>query len=134
MAMFFEVYLRNHHGVATATEVGSVSQILCEEVAGVDDARDVFDVGETKLMGFAYVKGAVADMFEFSEAFAGGNDFSFTGTQGCTVLAYGLPADGPPCPADNVARYATEFEEFKGSAIWDCVAKLSTPACVGERC
>ena len=55
MAIFFEVYLRNHHGVAAATEVGGISQLLGEEVAGVDDAGDVFYLGETQLMSFAYV-------------------------------------------------------------------------------
>ena len=63
MAMFFEVYLRNHHGFATATEVGGVSQLLCEEVARVDDAGNVFYFRETKLVGFAYVVLFEVDVF-----------------------------------------------------------------------
>ena len=63
MAIFFEVYFRNHHGVATATEVGGISQLLGEEVAGVDDAGDMSYFGETKLMGFAYVVFFQVDVF-----------------------------------------------------------------------
>ena len=55
MAIFFEVYFGHHHGVATATEVSGVSQLFGKEVAGVDDAWDVFDGGETELVGLTYV-------------------------------------------------------------------------------
>ena len=61
--MFFEVYLGNHHAVATATEVSAVTEFLREQIAGVDDARDVLNSGKTKLMGFANVVLFEVDMF-----------------------------------------------------------------------
>ena len=55
MTIFFEVNSRDHHGVAAATEVCGVAEFFSEEITGVDDARDVTDICETKLMGFTYV-------------------------------------------------------------------------------
>ena len=41
MAELIEIGFGHHEGVATATEMGVVLEFFCEEVRGVDDARDV---------------------------------------------------------------------------------------------
>ena len=172
--MFFEVYLRNHHAVAAATEVSAIAELFCEEVAGVDDARYVFDLRQAKLMCFSHIilfeihvfsafvgdgsgpldagvvvvvdrdtivgvghheiEGPVANVFELGHAFGGGDDLSFAGAEGRTILTNGFPADRTTSTANDVARDATEFEEFEGGTIGNGVAELSTPACVRERC
>eukprot|EP00956_Cyclotella_meneghiniana_P038383 scaffold153478_cov36-Cyclotella_meneghiniana.AAC.1 len=63
MAMFFEVYLRNHHGVAAAAEVGGVSELFREEIARVYYAGNVLYFRETKLVGFTYVVLFEVDVF-----------------------------------------------------------------------
>ena len=40
-----------HYGVTAVMEISSLSQLFCEEVAGIDDAWNMFDLGKTKLMG-----------------------------------------------------------------------------------
>ena len=49
MAILFKIDAGDHHGVATATEVASVFEFFGEEVTGVDDARDMFDLGEDEM-------------------------------------------------------------------------------------
>eukprot|EP00956_Cyclotella_meneghiniana_P007921 scaffold10518_cov43-Cyclotella_meneghiniana.AAC.3 len=45
----------HHHEVAAATEVSGVAEFFGEEVAGIDDTGNVFDLDKAELMGFTYV-------------------------------------------------------------------------------
>ena len=47
-------------------------------------------------VGHVEVKGAVADVIEFCDAFVCSNYFGFTGAEGSSVLADGFPTDWPP--------------------------------------
>ena len=53
MAELVEIGFGYHECVAAATEMSVVLDFLCEQVAGVDDARDVCDFDCVVLMMFA---------------------------------------------------------------------------------
>ena len=74
----------------------------------------------------------MANVFQFGHAFGCSDDFSFAGAEGRSVLSDGFPADRATCTADDVARDATKFEEFKGGPIGNGVAELATPTCIRE--
>eukprot|EP00956_Cyclotella_meneghiniana_P026902 scaffold59296_cov23-Cyclotella_meneghiniana.AAC.2 len=118
MAIFFEVRLRHHHGVAAATEVCCVTELFGEEVAGVDDPSSfvgyrrgpldacvVIVVNSDAVVGVGHeeVEGAVADVFKLGHTFGRCDDFSFAGAEGGA-----------------------------GSAVRHCITELAAPACVGE--
>ena len=43
-------------------------------------------------------------------------------------------SDGATAAADNKTGKGAKFEKFKGSAVRNCITKLTTPACVAESC
>ena len=46
------------------------------------------------------------------------------------ILSDCFPSKWPPCPADEIARHATEFEKFKRGAVRHRVSNLTPPASV----
>ena len=53
MSGAFKIYSRDHHGIATPTEMSCVLQFLGEEIAGINNARNVRDVCNAKVMRLA---------------------------------------------------------------------------------
>ena len=77
---------------------------------------------------------SVDDAVKLCCAFVCGNNFSDAGAESRLILADGFPSQWPPCPADKEARHATQLEWFEGSAVWDGITNLASPAGITEGC
>ena len=93
MAELVEIRFRHHEGVATATEMSVVFDFFCEQVAGVDDARDVCDFYCVVLMIFANTIFVEINVFGAFECNRGG---PITSGFIVVVYCYALGGVGEP--------------------------------------
>ena len=89
MRKFEEVVARYHEGVAKAAVVGVVLDFFGEDVGGVNDAGDMFDVGVLCGLGFTDLVLAEVDVFG---AFVGESGGPIA--RGLVVVVDGRGSDG----------------------------------------
>ena len=73
VTIFLKGRLRDRHRVAEGTEMSAIAHFLCKNVAWIDEARDVRDVGIVIVVAFIFttlifLKAEVLDALVMTEA------------------------------------------------------------------
>ena len=101
-------------------------KVLCVFISNggrPDDTSLVVIIDCNRVSGILHMKisGTVQDVVQFCNTLISCHYISLAGAECCPILADGLPANGPPCLANDVTVYTTIFKEWKWSTVRNSV-------------